>query len=325
MAEMIRTVKPSGGDYTTLRAWEAGRQGNLPSDGNIEIADCYSLEDVLTVYIVGWTTDADNYPVIRGAGSDKTSSNTGKWSTERYRMVLPSADSAKLEIEEAYVRIDGIQMEVTFDSITTAYVTRLWGEADYVLISNSIFKVILSGTNSDLWGIYAGADDVKIWNCVFYDFINSTDSVAGINIKTAIGYVYNCTFHNCFEGIKSDVNKCIAVNNLFVGCTSPCGGDTFLAGTDYNATDGATIDYTVTGSGNTHDQVDQEVTFVNEGGDDFHLASNDVGAMDLGKSDPGSGLFSDDIDGVVRTGAWDIGADEYVAVADSWIPRVIFI
>jgi len=53
------------------------------------------------------------------------------------------------------------------------------------------------------------------------------------------------------------------------------------------------------------------VTFENEESDDFHLGATDTLAKDNGVSL--SGIFTDDIDGDTRSGAWDIGADEYVA------------
>ncbi|MCK5081829.1 MAG: hypothetical protein KAR31_02880, partial [Candidatus Omnitrophica bacterium] len=63
------------------------------------------------------------------------------------------------------------------------------------------------------------------------------------------------------------------------------------------------------------------VIFVDETGTppDFHLASNDTGAKNLGTdlSADSNLAFSDDIDGQVRPGgaSWDIGGDEYSVVA----------
>jgi hypothetical protein len=68
--------------------------------------------------------------------------------------------------------------------------------------------------------------------------------------------------------------------------------------------------YTVTG-GATGDRVSQTFTFVNAGASNWHLAEADTGAKDFGVTDPGSGAFSNDIDGEPRYGLWDIGADEY--------------
>jgi hypothetical protein len=83
---------------------------------------------------------------------------------------------------------------------------------------------------------------------------------------------------------------------------------TFAAGTDYNAFSNSSAGYTVTG--NSHDRLSQTFSFIDEAGDDFHLASNDSGARNYGVNDPGSGLFSSDIDAQTRLGTWDIGADE---------------
>ena len=52
---------------------------------------------------------------------------------------------------------------------------------------------------------------------------------------------------------------------------------------------------------------------VSAGSDDFHLVSTDTVAIDNG-TDLGS-PYDVDIDGVARTGSWDIGADEYVSAA----------
>jgi hypothetical protein len=70
--------------------------------------------------------------------------------------------------------------------------------------------------------------------------------------------------------------------------------------------------YTVQGGGNTHDRVDQTFTFLNEAGDDFHLAATDAGARDFGVSLAGDAnlAFQTDIDGEQRRITWDIGADE---------------
>ena len=57
----VRTIKASGGDYTTLAAWEDARDGNLtvPGDGSIEEAVCYSLDDTTAVTIDYVAQDED--------------------------------------------------------------------------------------------------------------------------------------------------------------------------------------------------------------------------------------------------------------------------
>jgi len=74
---------------------------------------------------------------------------------------------------------------------------------------------------------------------------------------------------------------------------------------DYNATNLSSLGYTAS----AHDRVSQTFSFVSS--TDHALTGADTGAKGYGASDPGSGLFSDDINGTTRTGSWDIGAFEY--------------
>ncbi|MEY2631140.1 MAG: hypothetical protein RLZZ469_2038, partial [Bacteroidota bacterium] len=125
--------------------------------------------------------------------------------------------------------------------------------------------------------------------------------------------VYNNTIINCLNGIFCEgAGTAIAVNNLFYGCTHVTlnGYSTFSAGTDYNSAENSSMEYTVTGGGNSHDRVSQTFTFVDSGNADYHLSGLDAGARGYGVTNPSSGLFLDDIDGNTRIVPWDIGADD---------------
>lgn len=309
----IKTIKPSDGDYSSLSNWEAGEQGDLVTADTIAIADCYSMEDTGSIIIDGWTTGADNYILIRGAASDKTTSNTGKWSTKRYRHVLNTINisTTAIKINEEYVHIDGLQFERSDTVYTMSTVISIeTASAANVLISNTIFQ---RGSGKCGNMIYCSRyySKVKIWNCTFAHTASS--QYAAIGISGSGKAVYNCTFHDCVNAIMVNTNdNTPIVNCLFTNCTtdvylvSPGSiADTYCATTN-DKTKGLTAD----GTGN---RFGQTFTFVDADNHDFHLASNDAGAKDQGTSDPGSGLFSNDIDGKTRSGSWDIGADEYVS------------
>ena len=342
MAEILRFVDPAssaGGDgtvqtltgatraYVSLSAWEAATQQDLTAGGgNTARVVCSSnldagsgAADTTLVLVDGWTTSATCYITI-----EANSSHGGKWNANIYRLECTAGNI--IRTPESFVNIYGIQIQYTTSSDTYAQAIYLnvADSAGVIKIGRCIIKGVLTGTAANIRGVYTyhatATFTFYVYNCMFYDLVNGTNVVRGVSQDTApVGYVYNNTFQNCRVGLYTGTNKLKAVNNLFKGMTgSPCSG-TFLNGTDYNATDSASLGYTVTGGGNTHDRLSQTFTFVDETNDDFHLASTDAGARDYGVSDPGSGLFSDDIDGVTRTGTWDIGADEYVAAGGGTI------
>ena len=40
--EIVHTIRASGGDYTTLSAWEAAQQRDLVAADEIAVAECYN-------------------------------------------------------------------------------------------------------------------------------------------------------------------------------------------------------------------------------------------------------------------------------------------
>ena len=64
--EVIKSIKASGGDYTSLAAWEAGENRDLVTADEIAVAEIYN--DILVNYVdfrFGWTTDDTHRIVLR--------------------------------------------------------------------------------------------------------------------------------------------------------------------------------------------------------------------------------------------------------------------
>jgi hypothetical protein len=314
-----RTVKSALGDYTSLSNWEAGRQADLVAGDLIEIAECYSMTDTTQCIILGWTTGVNNYPKIYTPTSER---HDGKWNAAKYILDTGAAqNTGTIYVRQDYVRIDGIQIEVDCSGESSGIFWGAYEGPTGTRISNSIFRGV-NGTNSGSYGIfntvYGVSSPATIWNCLAYDFGGS-----GIVANHADSRIYNCTVIDCntsnngyrgglgMDGNSAVVKNCLAKGNLIKDLYQG-------AGSDYNASGDAS-------AAGAHSHTNHTFTFVLEASDDFHLASTDVGAIDLGVADPGSGLFSDDIDGVVRGATWDIGADEYVAAGGgSILPLVGF-
>ena len=331
MATKSVTIDPDGlHDYTTLLAARNAMYAAYPNitadngtggPGIMQFvisgtwSSAESLGSGVTVDFSAFTTSVADYIEVYATGVAAT---PGYYSTGAYR--LESADYGGNNIRACrYFRIHNMQIKKISASETAKYA--LYGFYGNVAGDIRIYKNVIAGNFSSsgtgCQGVHVDANwgtapTVYIFNNVIQDCINGSDSTAcGIGVPSASAnqHIYNNTFKNCYSGIINSNSGTVAINNLFSGCQDSANATgTFSAGTDYNLTDSATaIGYTVTGGGNSHDQVNHAVSFVSAS--DFHLAS----ALGHGVSDPGSGLFSDDIDGVTRSGTWDNGADQYVA------------
>jgi hypothetical protein len=318
----------AGTDYTSLAAWEAGEKGDLTGvRDEIAVAKCRctgGTADTTAVTIDGWITSATQYIQIWTDTAESYRHN-GAWQTgNKYRIEVANTDDegGVIKNAEAYTRILGLQVYNTYSTAADANTRCVWDSG-----GNSRFGyLIIKGYPNGVYypkGVVLTTSSV-IYNSVIYDIIRTStsrgtavDRPAGISGTKA----YNVTVHNCYYGFYnyddgvSEANQMVVINCLTASCT-----DGFYAewrwgtGSNYNASSLAS-DAPGANSRNS-----QTFTFVNEAGDDFHLASTDAGARDYGTSDPGSGLFSDDIDGETRSGSWDIGADEYVTPAATGKP-----
>lgn len=289
-SEIIKTVKPSGGDYTSLSAWEAGEQRNLVSADEIAIAECYSMQDTTETVIDGWTTDATRYIRIYTPTSER---HDGKWNSSKYRLEISTPANA-IYIKENYVRIDGLQIKLTLSAATyMGILVNTFTGSNEIRISNNIIQGVFSGTATTCRGIRINTADavVKIWNNILYDWLRDSVFFAAIQISTCTtADLYNNTVYNCDYGYLRNGGTVTATNCGAADCAHPFTG---------------AISQTTCSSSTP--------TFEDEGGDDFHLASSDTTWKDQGTS--GQPYGDPDIDGDTRGATWDIGADEVVAGA----------
>lgn len=329
MANVTKTVKSSGGDYTSLNAALAGMSGNLTTDcggsggAGILTIECYAMNDTTDADTgTGYTTSSSYYINITSPSSER---HAGVWSTSKYRLVCSNSYGGALTLQENYVKVTYLQIHNS-NADRPAGIncpTTLTDNANLITIAYNLIKVSPSGNQYGYKSapIRTVGDyiDTRIYNNILYDGRSGNDDSYGINISSfgSSNLIYNNTIANCETGVYSDNNNTVTLkNNIFTSCDVPATG-TYAAGTDYNVTDHDSMHYTVTGGGNSHDHTSHTFTFTDSDNDNYHLGSTDTGAIDLGVSDPGSGLFSDDIDGESRSGSWDCGADEYVSAGGS--------
>lgn len=313
------TTSTAGNSGTSAFATLAQALDSLPGTlvDAVTINCSGTAADTAQVNQAHWdfVTSAANYILVQG---DNT---TGKYDTSKYRIEVTNLD-AIYNNNASHVRLANLQVQLTVSTsggddytcyrLATANNSTA-GTVDH-RVSNCIAKIVVSGgatdnvfgfINSDpttASGGTASGGTCRIWNCIAYGGYCGFSS-DGTTWATNNLINYNCTAYGN-EINFLDVQKCL--NCLATANTSA--GDFLSTGTtghSNNASGDAS-------AGGTNARINQTFTFVNAAAGDFHLQSSDAGAKDHGLTDPGSGLFSDDIDGQTRSGTWDIGADEYV-------------
>lgn len=307
---VTKIVDPDNGtgtDYTSLSAWEAGMQKDLVSADEISVAKCRctgGTADTTAFSINGWTTDATRYIKIWTDPSEGYRHSGTYPSGNKYRFEVTNQDG--FSICEEYVRVDGIALQLTKSNTSVHWlISTQCGDTADNRISNFVLKGVCSSTGSAC-GLVCWSGVQKAWNGIIYDFSNAGGACMGAYGRNTTINWYNLTIVACDHGILSAYGNVYCYNILSynnVDNYDGGGGTNNLSGPSQTDAPGTSARQGVT------------VTFVDYDNRDLHLAAADAGAKDYGVSDPGSGLFSDDIDGVTRTGTWDIGADEYVAAA----------
>ena len=286
---------------------------NLVTDGNSYVIHCKGSAADTTNVSISKTTDSSHYLTIQTDAADRFS---GKWDTSKYRLDLTSAANG-IDIVAPYTNLIGIPVRLTTNTSFLPVVNI--GHSASVQMSYCYVEYVGSGVCPclGLSGYYATG--FRAWNSILvnrttYSSTSASSAVIymGDNSATAETLTfYNCTVIGTRWGINISPgsNKVVVCKNVLVQSTLDAFtiGSNAWTGSDYNAANSAAA------TGGAHDRVSQTFTFVNAGAGDYHLDAADAGARTYGVTDPGSGLFSDDIDGQTRSAPWDIGADQYVA------------
>jgi hypothetical protein len=333
LTRYVNTASSAGGDGTTNGTAGATRAyATLLEAVNALPA---TLTDQYTIYCQGsaadtssvaqgpWdmVTTATNYIRLIGEQSPNhpnfSTSKSGKYDTSLYRIEVTNSDALYNNIP-AHLRIEGIQCKVTVNDagsyicLKTSNANQTVTDIDCRLAYCIATAVLTSGSVTGFVTRIpdtAGRGTSTVINCLAHDVTQGFENDFGQ--AGQLGEFYNNTAADCTYGFVNDGNMKV-VNNLAANCSIGfVNGATWGTGSDYNAeSDG-------NGGPGAHHRTSQTFTFVNAASNDFHITSGDAGAKGFGLADPGSGLFSDDIDGGTRSGSWDIGMDQQGVVKAS--------
>jgi hypothetical protein len=292
---LLKTIKPSGGDYTSLEAcMNANEQDLVTADQyfDVEISGEWTSADTTLVTIHNYTTDATRYINIYTTGDAR---HSGKWLTTGYRR-YDSVNSQMINMVSHYVTIDGLQFQkhlLNYDGVM--------GNVYGCVIKNNIFyQSVSGGTAVRLRGQSTTRN--YIYNNIIYGFSRGVEGAYYTNDNNTI---YSNTVINCTTYGISYYSTTIYKNNI---CQSASGSD-FLAYSGGGGTGSNNLSKDTTGN------IQATLTFTDAANNDYSLASTDTDAINAG-ADLGSD-YNTDIIGTARPqgSAWDIGAFEYISTA----------
>lgn len=304
--EVVKTIRASGGDYTSLSAWEAALPASLVAVDEQHTAVCYNdwpsgLSETI-VDVSGVTTDATRYPRIEVAAGHGHGgiSRAGFWITAN----SGSNTVSPFALNVPYAVAEGIEVNNERLSPSAAVI---FGAAN-----TEVYGAIVTTGGSGGLGFMGGGtngnhtDWAQFYNCM------------AIGMATGFGSTVSAR-------TKYKAYNCASVNNgtagFYSGSTDKCWTKNCVAysnGTGYSGTRDTT-NSTHCASGDTSASVFTggitnitSAEFVDAANGDFHLAA---GSQLIGAGTNLYANFDHDIDGDIRpsSGAWDIGFDHYVA------------
>lgn len=318
--------------YQSLSIWEAARQGVLTE---VEEVICESVDsaDETQLVIDGWTPTAAFYIDIKSGDDDRAST---KWDYDKYRIVFGNQNDPNepIEVREEWVRIDGLQIEVSFGGRTSdawqqwaiagakgdswdgsqIYIShnhiRFTGAPEVDITSGCHAVLINQGnttpTTRPLYYIFDNIVSLEITGA----FLTPTMNALSPEHRDHTAYIYNNTlvgpWNYAVSAMDAGNNKeHYCENNLIASTVNALVGHT-NSYCDYNSTDLADIGYTPNGA---NDRESQSFSFVKdfiiEAYDTFTVGSDE--ALEGRTSDGGESWASPDRGFDVIAASDDVG------------------
>lgn len=167
--------------------------------------------DTTAVTIDGWTTDATRYIAVLTETADR---HSGVWSDAKYRLYV-SDSYAALSIQEAYVRVTGLQIRK--GNVTTNGQCCVVGGGTDTRISTTLCRQY-GGTTYYETGFFCSNTGATwtIWNTIVAGLGDNANGYCSACIVFA-GTVnlYNCTLIGGANAIKIDSGKTCNAKNVY--------------------------------------------------------------------------------------------------------------
>jgi hypothetical protein len=294
---ITHTIKSSGGDYTTLLAWESAEQRDLVAADETETAEVYDL-DAGRCTVAGFTTDATRFPAVRANAADHT---TGVWTGVGARIEYVSTSPLHAFLgQDPFTQFQGLAVRQT-GTFAQRCVEGNPGDG-YVfeeLYVENASATVTGDAYAIIFGNQTGAQRSILRNAV------AICKAGAAGTRYGLGMVGAHTVDNvtCVGRGQSIVFNVILKNVTLVKGTSTGTNWTNDSGGAVTASDCTVEDTSLVG---TNIQQNTVPVFEDAPNDDYNLGSADTAATAQGQDLSGS--FTVDVAGITRTLPWDIGA-----------------
>ena len=298
MATVVtKTIKPAGGgDYTTLAACMTARGRDFVAADVQEDWVCYAGNAGPLTSFSAMTTDNTRYLRVLAAPEAR---HVGVWDTSRAHIYSALGDGILNPYNAVKILVEGLLIRTDSGSVSK-YCAQIGGNV--ASPSRLVGCVLVHQNGATGLGAKSSTLYSEAINCISYG--------TGVHFDGAIAS--NCTAVSSGEsgtiGFQYRYSHNYAKNCISQGCLDGFNG-AFGAASDYNISDVASDAPGTNSKTGT-------VVFKDAANGDYHLASSDTVARGAGANLTASGITTD-VDGDARpaTGAWDVGADHWVAAA----------
>lgn len=290
--------------YTTLSAWEAAEQTNLPTDTDDH--ECWvrassGTADTVQCTINGWVSVPSFYLQIAAADGDQAIPDN--WDTNRWRLDVAAGEG--IYNVNGHVIYKGLQIEASNDCLDSA-IAYSHIIVDSCRLQNAAYGIYMSRSGNNV--------GIKCWNTIF-DTISNDGAYCRNNVGGETFSFFNCVFYNCSsQGVQAVAGPNTIKNCLFSDCADDIAGTITV---DYNIADDSDA-RGANGAAPASSNWALELTARATG--DFSLVSGG-NAEEGGDDDPSSGLYSVDMEGTAYVSSWACGVQEIKAAAGGGRPR----
>jgi hypothetical protein len=287
--------------YNTLQAWEDDRDGDLVGENRSEIGVCYNDGPFAAGAVISDSTTSALYNMTLTVAEGQRHSGVAGTGVVVDRQ---GADGDVFQVHDSHTQIEWLEI-TDYTGVAKDGVAVTSG-ATNVLVQNMLIHDFGGKT-----GVLVNTGEATIRNCIIYN-----GGEKGILVFTAgaEATIENVTVYNVTtKGIEAKAGTTVSIRNaISLQCShfdfNLQGTINYFGYNMYSST--VSFDPASYQGNNQSPPADLYDLFysIAAGSENFHLEDFGHSAADTGLDLSGS--FSIDVDGELRSGSWDIGADQ---------------